>query len=268
MVSTIEQQDFGFTILGSGSKGNATVIHCPTGQNLLLDAGFSAKELCARMQKRGISPDSICGILITHSHDDHISGCRVFADRFNIPVYETPETAQYIASKKSNAACVKLISPGHKFELCGLTIEPFAISHDVDAVAYTFHYNGLKLGYATDLGFTSLLVNTKLRSCHALVLESNYEPEYLRNSDRPLHTKRRIMGRQGHLSNQDAMEAMSNLLCCETAHVVLAHLSRECNDRCLVEKMLCETLNDLQRQDISYAIASQDEPLETIWLRS
>lgn len=267
MVSMAEQQEFGFTILGSGSKGNATVIHCPNGQNILLDAGFSAKELCARMQKRGIAPESICGILITHSHNDHVSGCRVFADKFGLPVYETTETARDITAKKNNASCVKLISPGHKFELCGLTIEPFAISHDVDAVAYTFHCNGMKLGYATDLGFTSLLVNTKLKSCHALVLESNYEPEYLRNSGRPLHMKRRIMGRQGHLSNQDAMQAMNELLCCETACVVLAHLSSECNDRCLVEKMLCETLAGLSREDIKYAIASQDEPLETIWIK-
>lgn len=266
MVSTVQQQKFGFTVLGSGSKGNATVIHCPDGKNILLDAGFSAKELCTRMDKRAIAPESICGILITHSHDDHIRGCRVFADRFGLPVYETPETAQRISAEKNNATRVVLITPGHKFDLCGLTVEPFAISHDVDAVAYTFHCNGMKLGYATDLGFTSLLVNTKLKSCHALVLESNYEPEYLRNSGRPLHTKRRIMGRQGHLSNQDAMEAMKELLCCETAHVVLAHLSRECNDRCLVEKMLCETLTDLRREDVSYAIASQDEPLETIWI--
>lgn len=266
MVTTTEQQGFGFTILGSGSKGNATVIHCPDGRNILLDAGFSAKELCTRMQMRSVAPESICGILITHGHEDHIRGCRVFANRYDIPVYETPETAQRIPSDKS-AAKVKLISPGHKFELCGLTVEPFTISHDVDAVAYTFHCNGMKLGYATDLGFTSLLVNTKLKSCHALVLESNYEPEYLRNSTRPLGTKRRIMSRQGHLSNQDAMQAMSDLLCCETAHVVLAHLSQDCNDRCLVEKMLCETLNRLQREDVIYAIASQDEPLETIWIR-
>ncbi|MBR2000204.1 MAG: MBL fold metallo-hydrolase, partial [Lentisphaeria bacterium] len=168
--------DFGFTILGSGSRGNATVIHTAAG-NLLLDAGFSAKELCTRMEKRAIDPASIQALLITHEHEDHIRGCRVFADKFSLPVYETAETARAITHKKMNASNVVLIQPGNKFELCGLTIEPFSVSHDVvDAVAYTFCRNGLKLGYATDLGCTNLLVMNTLRNCKALVLEPDYEP--------------------------------------------------------------------------------------------
>lgn len=258
--------DFGFTILGSGSKGNATVIHTSAG-NLLLDAGFSAKELCTRMGKRAIDPTSITAILITHEHDDHIRGCRVFADKYSIPVYETAETARAISYRQKNASNVVLIQPGNKFDLCGITIEPFSISHDVvDAVAYTFCRNGIKLGYATDLGCTNLLVMNKLKNCRALVLESNYEPEYLRNSSRPLQTKRRIMSRHGHLSNQDAMAALSDLLCEETRHLVFAHLSSECNCPDLVRKMADECLCCLNRKDVRIAIAAQDEPLETYWL--
>lgn len=258
--------DFGFTILGSGSKGNATVIHTGGG-NLLLDAGFSAKELSGRMEKTGIDPASIRALLITHEHEDHIRGCRVFADRLSIPVYETAETARAISHKKMNAANVVLIQPGNKFELCGLTVEPFSVSHDVvDAVAYTFSCNGMKLGYATDLGCTNLLVLNKLRNCHALVLESNYEPEYLRRSARPLQTKRRIMSRHGHLSNQDAMAALGDLLSERTRQLVFAHLSNECNCPDLVREMARESLNNLNRKDIGVAVASQDEPLETFWL--
>lgn len=263
---TMQAARFGFTILGSGSKGNATVIHCPEG-NLLLDAGFSAKELCARMEKRGVDPESIAALLITHEHEDHIRGCRVFADKFGIPVYETPDTARAMTFKKLNASNVVLINPGSRFELCGVVIEPFSVSHDVaDAVAYTFRTDCRKFGYATDLGCTNLLVMTKLKDCDALVLESNYEPEYLKASDRPLQTKRRIMSRHGHLSNQDAMAALEDLLTDRTSRLVFAHLSSECNRRELVEKLAKESLETLCRTDVQIAIAMQEEPLETYWI--
>ncbi len=266
MSDQTEKRLFGFTILGSGSGGNATVIHCPDG-NLLLDAGFSAKELTVRMELRRIAPDSIRAILITHEHLDHIKGCRVFADKYGIPVYETPDTARAITSMKKNAEKVVLISPGQKFDLCGLTVEPFSVSHDVaDAVAYTFRADGTKLGYATDLGCTNLLVMTKLQDCDALVLEANYEPEYLKASGRPLHLKRRIMGRHGHLSNQDAMSALESLLGRNTKHLIFAHLSRECNCPDLVAGMARETLDRLCRSDVAFSVAMQEEPLETCWL--
>ncbi len=263
---TAENKMLGFTILGSGSGGNATVIHCPEG-NILLDAGFSAKELTVRMTCRGIDPATIRALLITHGHGDHIRGCRVFADRYGIPAYETPDTARLISAEKKNAEKVVLISPGQKFELCGITVEPFTVSHDVDAVAYTFRCGDLKLGYATDLGYTNLLVMTKLHGCDALVLEANYEPEYLKKSDRPLNTKRRIMSRIGHLSNQDAMSALTELLCEKTKRLILAHISRECNDSELVMNMARETLAGLCRQDVELAVARQEEPLETCWLQ-
>ncbi len=262
------RKTFGFTILGSGSSGNATVIHCPDG-NLLLDAGFSAKELESRMILREIRPESIRAILITHEHSDHIKGCRVFADRYGIPVYETPDTARAVSAAKKNAEKVVLICPGQKFELCGVTVEPFSVSHDVaDAVAYTFRTDCAKLGYATDLGCTNLLVMTKLRDCDALVLEANYEPEYLKGSARPLQTKRRIMSRHGHLSNQDAISAVKELLSVRTKRLVFAHLSRECNCPDLVADMAQEALAQLCRQDIQLAVAKQEEPLNTCWLEN
>ena len=262
-----EQKELGFTILGSGSGGNATVIHC-RGGNILLDAGFSAKELCVRMKKREIDPASIHAVLITHEHEDHIRGCRVFADRYGIPVFETPDTARAISAQKKNAANVVLISPGHAFSLCGITVDPFSVSHDVaDPIAYVFRTaGGAKLGYATDLGYASLLVMTKLKCCDALVLESNYEPQMLRASARPLHTKRRIMSRIGHLSNQDAMTALPQLVAENTSRLVFAHLSRECNDPALVGRLARESLETICRTDVHFSVAMQDEPLETYWI--
>ena len=267
MVSTAHiNNDFGFTVLGSGSGGNSTVIHSKHGC-FLLDAGFSAKELEKRLNSVGVSPASIQAILITHEHEDHVRGCRVFADRYGIGAYLTSETCRAMANTKFLPEKRMLITPGCAFELSGTTVEPFSIPHDVaDAVAYTFRCDGCKIGYATDLGCVSNLTMTKLRDCDAIVLESNYDPESLRNCARPLHTKRRIMGKHGHLSNSDAMETLRQLLSVKTRFVTLAHLSRECNTPDLVRELAQTMLTDENRTDVSLSIASQNEPLETCWL--
>lgn len=257
---------FGFTVLGSGSKGNAAVVHGPEGA-LLLDAGFSARELENRMDLIGIDPGSIRGILITHSHSDHTRGCRVFADRHHIQTYLTAPTLKeglrehFLPEKKT------VITPGSPFELCGLTIEPFTLPHDaVDTLGYVFRSGAGKIGVATDLGHLNLLARQKLRGCALLMLEANHEPSLLQASNRPIQLKRRILSRQGHLSNEDAMTALSELLTEESSSLVLAHLSEECNNRELLADMAEKTLENLGRQDIFLQIAGQESPLETVWL--
>ncbi len=256
---------FGFTILGSGSSGNATVIHCPGG-NLLLDAGFSLKELTNRMKLSDISPDSIRALLITHEHQDHLSGCRLFADTYQIPAYMTVSTARRARIKNLDAKDMVLIQPGSRFELCGVMVEPFSVSHDVDTVAFTFSVDDLKFGYATDVGKANMLFINKLTDCNALVLESNYDLERLKASRRPLNLKHRIMGISGHLSNEASVSLFGDLLTERTRDVVLAHLSRECNCPEIVRTLAEDTLHLLHREDVCLHLASQDKPLETIWI--
>lgn len=257
---------FGITILGSGSRGNAAVIHGPEGA-LLLDAGFSARELETRMEHSGIDPDRIEGILITHGHSDHTRGCRIFADRHRIPAYLTAPTLRegdrdhFLPEKKT------VIAPGSAFDLCGMRIDPFTLPHDaVDTIGYTFRACQKKIGVATDLGHLNLLARQKLRGCSLLMLEANHEPAMLRDSARPIQLKRRILGRHGHLSNEDAMAALEELLTPDSASLVLAHLSSECNNCELLADMAEKTLANLGRSDILFTIASQESPLETFWL--
>lgn len=257
---------FGITVLGSGSSGNASVIHGPEGC-LLLDAGFSAKELERRLGLCGVEPSSIRGILITHGHSDHTAGCRVFGDRYKIGGYFTAPTLQ--EGKRSRFLPEKqfVISPGNAFELCGMRIEPFTLPHDaVDTVGYTFHACGHKIGVATDLGHLNMLSSAKLKGCSVLMLESNHEPGMVHACGRPVQTKRRILGRHGHLSNADAMEALGLLLTQESKRVILAHLSSECNDRDLVRTSAEETLHGLGRDDVFLNIAHQDTVLESCFL--
>ena len=264
--SSAHPRTLGCTILGSGSKGNATVIHGPEG-NLLLDAGFSAKELLCRLERVRVDPCSLRAILITHDHSDHTSACRVVADRLGIPACFIPETYSALAKCVGKVPRNRiLITPGSPLDLCGIHIEPFSVSHDTPAVAFTFSACERKIGFATDLGFVSNLVKTKLSGCDLLVLESNYDPARLRASARPITLKRRIAGRQGHLGNPDAMDALAELLSPNTRRLVFAHLSQECNDPSLVASLAESRLAELHRRDVSFRIASQFEPLETFWL--
>ena len=265
---SIHPPKFGFTMLGSGSSGNASVIHGPEG-SLLLDAGFSAAEMRRRMDRVHVDSASIRAILITHAHNDHVNkcGCARFANDLGIPVYLVPETIRDLREKNiSIPEKTILFEPGSVFDLCGIHIEPFNFSHDVAAVGFTFSTHGRKIGYATDLGFVSSLAKARLRGCDLLVLESNYDPKTLRTSNRPLYVKRRIASNIGHLSNDDAMKALEELLAPNTKHLILAHISRQCNDRSLVAELAEARLAELNRQDVMFCAASRDTPLDTICL--
>ncbi len=257
---------FGITVLGSGSGGNASVIHGPEGR-LLLDVGFSAKETENRLEAAGIEPDSIRAILISHGHSDHTKGCRTFADRHGLCAYFTAATRMEGERVRFLPERQAVIEPGSAFTLCGIRIEPFTLPHDaVDTVGFVFQVSGKKLGVATDLGHLNLLARQKLKGCSVLVLESNHDPQLLQASSRPIQLKRRILGRHGHLSNRDALDALSELLTTESEELILAHLSRECNNRELLEELAKETLANLERSDILLEIASQEHPLATRWL--
>lgn len=256
---------FGITNLGSGSSGNATVIHGPEG-NLLLDAGFSAKELALRMTGAGIDPASIRGILISHEHSDHTLGCRVFSNRYDVPVYVTNVTGKKMFKNKQMPEKVALFTPGAGFSLCGLNVEPFTVPHDADeTVAFVFRCMDRKIAVATDLGFINTLTRSKLTACDVLMMESNHDPRLLMNSSRPLKIKRRILGKFGHLSNSDALDELPNLLTDQTKCLIFGHLSEECNDRELLEEMTLDRLAEMQRKDIMFHIAAQEYFLPTFW---
>ena len=256
---------FGITVLGSGSKGNASVIHAPEGL-VLLDAGFSGKELENRLGKCGIRPADIKAVLITHEHSDHMKGCRVFSNKYGIRTYMTPLTCAGALRTNLLPERKTLFSTGCAFDLCGMKVEAFTLPHDVDTVGFVFRVGNAKLGVATDLGHLNMLAKQKLHDCSLLMLEANHDKTMLQNSSRPIQLKRRIIGRHGHLSNDDALGAFHELLTAKTGKVILAHLSEECNNSTLLEKLALDRLANLQRQDILLEIAKQDTVLAAEWL--
>ena len=256
---------FGFTMLGSGSHGNASVVHGPEG-NLLLDAGVRAVEIPRRMKDVGVDPASIRAIIVSHAHVDHTAGCAVFSKRDNIPVYLMPKTAMIMNRRKEMPENVKLFAPDSTFELCGIQIQSFTVSHDTPTSGFAFSACGRKIGVATDLGFVSDSVREHLNGCDLLVLESNYDIYKLRTSKRSIYLKRRNAGKFGHLGNTGAMDALGCLLAENTKHLIFAHISQECNDYKLVSKLAEARLAELNRQDVAFRIATQDTPFETICL--
>lgn len=250
-----------FTALGSGSGGNAFAVRAPEDDStLLVDAGFSCRELCARMAAAGIAPESVRALLLTHDHSDHVAGCRVFCDRLRIPLFAGCRTVNFLDGHGGLPARAYEFEPGAAFSLEGFDVRTFPVSHDADdPVGFVFRRGGAALGIATDLGIVDDPVREALAGCDMLVLEANYDDAMLDASRRPLQLKRRIRGRRGHLGNGDAMRALPELIGSATRMLTLVHVSRECNDYTLVRELAQETLAGMDRSDIYLDVAVQDE---------
>lgn len=219
----------GFCPLASGSKGNC--IYLGTNQTkILIDAGISTKVLQARLSEINVDLSDIDAILITHEHMDHILGLKTLAFKKGIPVFANHETAKGIVDTFHDCPKFKIFSTGETFEFGDLEIHPFSIQHDtLDPVAFTIRMNNLKLGFCTDLGFATSLVQFQLNDCDYLYVESNHEPSMVHASSRPMVYKQRVLSRSGHLSNDACGNLLANVYSPKLKHVHLAHLSSECN---------------------------------------
>ena len=253
-------------VLGSGSSGNAILL--VAGNNaILIDAGFSRKELLTRLNKCSIDPAIIKAVLITHEHSDHTKGLRVFADHLRIPAYTTYNTAKYLKTKNLLSAKQIIFDSGTPFQVLDFNVHPFRVAHDaIDPVGFIVSLKGIEVGIALDLGHINTLAKCRLKGCNALLLESNYEVELLKNSQRPLRLKKRIASKFGHLSNDDAMSSLESILTENTTHLLLGHISSECNDHDILHSKASEKLLQLKRTDIQLTVLKQNTPSEIIFL--
>lgn len=253
------------TILGSGSRGNAILVEAE-GVRLLVDAGFSGRDLERRLAEAGVHPSTLTALLITHDHGDHTRGMGVAARRWKIPLHLTEMTRSVCRDLLDGTEDVRTYTSANEVQIGGLTVTPFLTVHDaVDPVAVTVTETatGEKLGIATDLGRATAPVRHALKACHVLVLESNHDEILLRESPYPWSVKARIGGSHGHLSNRAAAELVRELYHEELCAVVLAHLSEQANDPSLAHEVVGEALARLRYQG-TLAVAPQERPLETI----
>ncbi|WP_339136794.1 MAG: MBL fold metallo-hydrolase [Candidatus Electrothrix sp. GW3-4] len=252
-----------FSVLGSGSKGNCTLIESGS-TAILIDAGFSGKELSRRLALIDRSPEDLDAILITHEHGDHTSGVGVMSRRCNLPVFANHGTHQASEARVKQLHQRCEFATGTGFDLDDLHIHPFCISHDtVDPVGFLVSDGVNSVAYCTDTGKITTLIRQRLRHCQALILEANYDPEMLLTGPYPMPIKQRVRSNQGHLANQDAAAFLAELCTTEVRHVVLAHLSETNNRPKLVAAQVEQELAHLQ-PCFSLDLAHQDQPSRVI----
>jgi phosphoribosyl 1,2-cyclic phosphodiesterase len=224
------------SLLASGSRGNCALVASST-TRILVDAGLSGRETFKRMRALGERPDQLSAILITHEHSDHVLGLQRLATKLKVPVFLTEPThhAWNRAVRDEKGKPPELpkqehFSSGRSFHIGDIAVTPFTIPHDAaDPVGFTFRTEGVKIGFATDLGYMPASVRDHLRGCDVLVLESNHDLEMLRSGPYPWSVKQRVMSRVGHLSNDALAEFFSSDYDGDAAYVVLAHLSEQNN---------------------------------------
>ena len=254
------------TSIASGSSGNCIFVGSDQG-NLLVDAGISAKRIEQGLKELQVAPADLDGILITHEHIDHIAGLGVLMRRYKLPVFATVGTIDSMRMSgklgevdKSLFYAVKTDQP---FQLNGIVVDPSTIWHDAkEPVCYSFYTDGKKATVATDLGnFDEYLVE-KLRGSDILFVEANHDVHMLEVGRYPYPLKQRILGRNGHLSNERCGQLISKLMCDNLKHIYLGHLSKDNNYPDLAYESVKLELAlhgiDLDKKEIQMEVAKRD----------
>ena len=219
-----------FSILASGSKGNACYVETNKAR-ILIDAGLSCREIERRLMMVGVSAGKLNAVVLTHEHSDHIRGAGPLSRRYNLPLYANSGTLEKGRKTLGNLPKPMPIETGGSLTINDLSIETFTKCHDAaDPMGIILSSDGVKIGLATDLGRSTKLAEERLKSCQALILEFNYDPDMLNEGPYPLDLKRRIKGPDGHLSNQQGGELLNAVSHVDLKFVILAHLSETNNE--------------------------------------
>lgn len=226
-----------FASLGSGSSGNAILIEAGDCR-LLLDCGFSLKELELRLAKLGVEPESIDALLLTHEHSDHVRGAGSLCRRYGVSLW-----ASYGTWQGANLGKVENLHLFHAdqaaFQVGNIEIDPFTVPHDArEPCQFRFHHAGLSLGVLTDAGSITPHILKQLAGLDGLILEANHDEKMLADGPYPPKLKQRVAGNHGHLNNQQAAEALAALELERLQQLVAAHLSETNNSPALCREAL------------------------------
>lgn len=216
-----------FLSLGSGSKGNATLVEAGD-TRVLVDCGFTRQECERRLAEREIDPCDLDAVLVTHEHGDHAGGVGAIARAWQLPVYSTHGTIS--GSRLGKVPVLVTIDPGQQFALGDMVIEPVAVPHDArEPVQFVFEWQGSRLGILTDLGSVSRHVVERFGGCDALLLEFNHDLQMLRDGPYPQALKRRVGGDWGHLNNEQAVSFLEASDTSRLHTLVVGHISEQNN---------------------------------------
>jgi phosphoribosyl 1,2-cyclic phosphodiesterase len=263
-----------FLVLGSSSSGNATLLRCQTEsgeRNFLIDAGLGPRTFVRRLAMAGLETPRLDGIVLTHADSDHIrNSWRRTLERDEIPVH-VPVAHRYDAERQAVPRILSRVFSGPFEPAPGVRFAPYVCPHDREgSCAFRISCGDASLGWATDLGRVPKGLLEHLDGVDALAIESNYDQELQQHSGRPDFLVRRITGGLGHLSNRECLEAVKELtsrqdLLNPMAHIVLLHLSRDCNRPELVRELWAREAPELLKRLV---ISAHDRPAALLHIRS
>lgn len=252
-----------FSVLASGSKGNVSYI-ASSSTKLLIDAGISSSLIEKNLKDLEVNPTEIDGILLTHTHVDHINGLKTFVKKYHTKVYLSEKMYDEI-SKQINLINYEIIDGFIKIN--DIEIEVIKTSHDTDdSNGYILNSNDKSIVYITDTGYINRKNHSKLLNKTAYIMESNHDIEMLMNGKYPYHLKQRVLGDRGHLSNKLSSEYLSNFIGEKTKKIVLIHLSEENNEPDIAFNTLMNTFNDKNIEFNDVIISKQKERTELVVL--
>ena len=229
-------------ILGSGSEGNAVLVESGDSR-VLVDAGFSPRELGRRLRSIGVAPASIEACVVTHEHTDHVKGAAAATRKWGWSLYASAGTIDAYPELR-DACCVDL-SAGMSVSLSRLIVSAHSTPHDAASpigVRLTSVATGATAAVCTDIGHVSESVRALCAGVDLLVVESNHDEGMLRAGPYPASVRARIASRTGHLSNRSSAELARDTVHRDLAHVVLAHLSERCNDHGIAHRTTADAL--------------------------
>lgn len=230
-----------FASLGSGSRGNGTLVE-QDNTCILVDCGFTLKEIEKRLARLGKNPAELTAILITHEHADHVSGVGMLARKYEIPVWMTPGT--WSAQRFGDLPALQFFSSHECFAIDALEIQPFPVPHDArEPSQFVFGNGAHRLGLLTDTGSCTPYIERMLSACDALLIECNHDSMMLAEGSYSASLKHRVGGSLGHLSNAQAAQLLTRLDCSRLQHLIAMHLSEKNNTPTLARQALSDALD-------------------------
>jgi phosphoribosyl 1,2-cyclic phosphodiesterase len=246
-----------FASLGSGSRGNATLVEFRN-TLVMIDCGFSCRETERRMARLGRHPAELGALLVTHEHGDHVRGVAPLARKYGFPVWLTPGTRHML--RDTDMPSVQHLDATAGIDIGELRIQPFTVPHDArEPCQFTLQAGSRRLGLLTDSGRITPHIVESLSACDALLLECNHDAAMLAGGPYSRSLKQRVGGALGHLSNAQAAELLARLDTSRLQHLVAAHLSDKNNQPELARTALA-TAMDCEPDWIG--IADQDAGLD------
>ena len=244
-------------VLGSGSSGNAVLVECGESR-VIVDAGFGPREIASRLKTIGVAPGSVEACIVTHEHGDHVRGAARAARRWGWTLFASEGTVD-ACEELQEANCTR-VPVGDSVTLSRMVMTTYAVPHDAESpigVRVSSTSTGASVVVCTDLGRANESVRALCRDADVLVVESNYEDGMLWAGPYPPSVRARIASRVGHLSNRDCAVLARDSVHANLAHVVLAHISDQCNDHRLAHRLMTDALRRTRFRG-AISVAMQD----------